>query len=499
MKRIIEYLLLLAVLAIFLYLGKGKLEAFFYNQGNNYYERSLYKEAAGSYGNALKINSHSWLVHLGLAEVYRGNQDYDKAADEYNKTLNINPLCVKAYLSLAEMYSQKGSHTEALNVISRAREIIPNDPKISQSSQECCYAFVVSTLNKSTELLLMNKNQEAILLLKDTLKTCPDFSVAQYTLGYYYFSVKDYDNAETSLKNSLLIDPKFPYALKLLSQVYFKKGNFEKELSYARDAFTLNNNDASVCNDLGLALMHLERYAEAITYLKKAVSLDPDNTDYIYSLGSVYRDNKMFNQSISEYNKLNVLKKDYPNLHNDLADIYDNLGNHAQSVLEYQKEARDCQLELASNPDNPVLLNDYAYALNGLGESEKAKEIINGVINSSPRYRQAYLTLSRIHEKMQNTSLALKAMEKAKQLSVGEDFIDNEISRLNKYPTIPAIKEQPIIEQKDLLYLKNGRQLKGKIKKEYPDKVVLEVRLGSAQGEVIFYRDSIERIEKVKN
>jgi tetratricopeptide (TPR) repeat protein len=183
-------------------------------------------------------------------------------------------------------------------------------------------------------------------------------------------------------------------------------------------------------------------------------------------------------------------------LHNDLADIYDNLGNRAQSVLEYQKEARDCQQELVGNPDNPVLLNNYAYALNGLGESEKAKEIIDGVINSYPRYRQAYLTLSRIHEKMQNTGLALKAMEKAKQLSVREDFIDNEISRLNK---LPAPKEKPKLEEKDLIYLKNGRQLQGKIKKEYPDKVVLEVRLGPSWGEVIFYRDSIERIEKVKN
>lgn len=496
MKKIIEYLLLLAALVIFLYFAWGKLEAFFYNQGNDYFERSLYKEAIESYGNVLKINPQSWLARLGLAEAYRDSQDYDKAADEYNKALNINPLCVKAYQSLTEMYSQKGSHAEALSVISRARNKIPNNPQIIQSSQECCYTFVVATLNKSTDLFLKEKNVEAISLLRDTLKSCPDFAVAQYTLGYYYVCVKDYDNAEASLKKALLIDPQFHYAHKLLSQVYFKKGNFEKELSSAKEALTLNNNDASICNDLGLALMHLERYAEAITYLKKAVSLDPNNTDYIYSLGSVYRDNKMFNQAISEYSKLSVLKNDYPNLHNDLADIYDNLSNHAQAVLEYQKEARYCQQELRNNPDNPVLLNNYAYALNGLGESEKAKEIIDGVINSYPRYRQAYLTLSRINEKMQNADLALRALEKAKQLSAGEDFIDNEISRLNKQ-SLPKAKTQ--LEQKDTIYLKNGRQLQGKIKKEYPDKVVLEVWLGSSRGEVIFYRDSIERIEKAQN
>jgi len=493
MKKIIEYLLLLLALAAFVYLGRGKLEAFFYNQGNDYFERSLYEEAIKSYGNALKINPQSLLAHLGLAESYRDNKDYDKAADEYNKVLNIDPLYIKAYQSLAEMYSQKSRHAEALSVIRRGRDRLADNPDINQAWQECCYAFVVSTLNKSTELFLMNKNTEAISLLRGALKSCPDFAVAQYTLGYYYFSVKDYANAEASLKKAILIDPQFHYAHKLLSQVYFKKGSFEKELSSAREAFAMNNSDASVCNDLGLALMHLERYAEAITYLKKAVSLDPGNTDYIYSLGSVYRDNKMFSQAISEYNKLMVLKNDYPNLHNDLADIYNILGNRGQAVLEYQKEARFCQQELETDPDNPELLNNYAHALNALGESEEARKIIEGVIKSYPRYRQAYLTLSKIYEKTQNAPLALKALEKAKQLSTGEDFIDNEISRLNK-EFLPKAKIQA--EQKDRIYLKNGRQLQAKIIKEYPDKIVLEMWLGSSRGEVIFYRDAIERIEK---
>ena len=496
MKKIMKFLLLFMVLAVFLYLVRGKLEAFFYNQGNDYFEHSLYSKAIESYGNAIKVNPQLWMAHLGLAEAYRESQNYDLAADEYNKALDINPLCVKAYQFLAEMYSQKGSHIEALSVISQARGRIPNDLKISQAAQECCYDYIVSTLSKSTELFLVNKNAEAISLLKTTLKSCPDFVVAQYTLGYYYFCAKDYNNAETSLKNALSIDPKFHYAYKLLSQIYFEKGNFEKELSSAREAFILNNNDASICNDLGLALMHLERYGEAITYLKKAVSLEPNNTDYIYSLGSVYRDNKMFNQAISEYNKLNVLKNDYSNLHNDLADIYDNLGNRAQAILEYQKEARYCQRDLENNPANPVLLNNYAYALNALGESGKAKEIIESVVSSYPGYRQAYLTLSRIHEKMQNADLALMALGKAKQLSTGEDFINNEISRLNKQ-SLP--KAKAYLEQKDKIYLKNGHQLQAKIIKEYPDKVVLEVWLGSSRGEVIFYRDAIERIEKARN
>ncbi|MFA6130400.1 MAG: tetratricopeptide repeat protein [Candidatus Omnitrophota bacterium] len=489
MKKIIETLLFFVFLVILLYVGRDKLGAFFYNQGNNYSERSLDKEAIKSYEIALKINPQSWQVHLGLAKAYRDIKNYDKAVDEYNESLNINPLCVKAYQDLAEIYSQKGSYIEALSVINRARDRIPDNPQLNQFSQNCCYDFVSSALEKSEELFKMNKSTEAISLLKDALKSCPGFAVVKYMLGYYYFCLEDYDNAEVSLKEALLIDPQFHYAHKLLSQVYFKKGDYSKELSSAREAFALNNDNASICNDLGLALMHQERYAEAITYLKKAVSLEPNNADYIYSLGSLYRDNKMFNQAISEYNKLGTLKNDYPNLHNDLADIYVDLSNRAQAVLEYQKEAQYCQQGIKNNPDNPVLLNNYAYALNGLGESEKAKGIIEGVINSHPHYRQAYLTLSRIGEKMKDAGLTSRALEKAKQFSAGGGFADNGMPRLIKTP----------LEQQDIIYLLNGRQLRGKIKNEYPDKIVLEVWLGSSRGEVTFYRDSIERIEKSRN
>ncbi|MDD5560906.1 MAG: tetratricopeptide repeat protein [Candidatus Omnitrophica bacterium] len=496
MKKTIECLLLFVFLVIFLYLARGKLEAFFYNQGKDYFERSLDKEAIISYKNTLKINPQSLPARLGLARAYWDSKDYDKAAGEYNKVLNIDPFCLEAYKSLAEIYSQEGNYAEALIVINRAQDKIPGNPELSQSRGECCYAFVSSALDKSEKLFLENNNEEAISTLRDTLKWCPDFAVAQYMLGYYYFSIKDYDNAVFSLKQALLIDPQFHYAFKLLSQVYFRKGDFEKELSFAKEALASNSNNPTAYNDIGLALMHQERYAEAITYLQKAVSLEPNNVEYIYSLGSVYRDNKMFNQAISEYNKVSALKNNYPNVHNDLADIYDNLGNRAQATLEYQKEVQLCQQEIRSNPDSPILLNNYAYALNGLGESKKAKGIIDGVINSHPSYRPAYLTLSKIGERMQDRGLALSAMEKARQFSTGDGFIDNEISRLNEQP-LPDTAVQ--LGQQDTICLKNGRSLRGRIKKEYPDRVVLEVQLGSSRGEVILYRDSIERIGKSQN
>lgn len=281
---------------------------------------------------------------------------------------------------------------------------------------------------------LAQKNKEAISLLENALLLCPGSALAYYTLGYYYLASQDYNNAEMNLNKSIAIDPQFRYAYKLLSDIYLKRRDIEKAVLYAQKAVSLDGSDASSCNDLGLLLMRLERYAEALPYLQKAVSLAPENVDYLYSLASIYRDNKMLSQAIEGYSKVNLLKSDYPNLHNDLADIYVVLGSPAQALVEYRQEAKYCREKLKNSPADPILLNNYAYALNGAGESSRAQEIAEGLVSAYPRYRQTYLTMSKIYEKMDKHDLALNSLEKARQLSSGESFIDDEIARLNKRP-----------------------------------------------------------------
>ncbi|MFA4853738.1 MAG: tetratricopeptide repeat protein [Candidatus Omnitrophota bacterium] len=436
MKKAIEYSLFLVLLAIFAYSAWGKLGAFFCNQGNYYFEHRDYKKAEAAYRNSLRINPKAWMAHLGLADLYLESKDYQTSAREYKKALGINPLCARAYDSLARIYHEEGNYAEALRILLQGQKENPSDERIKESFKNCCDTYFAGALGTSAGLHLAQKNKEAISILENVLLFCPGNVLAYYTLGYYYLSGQDYNNAEINLNKSITIDPQFRHAYRLLSDIYFRKRDIEKAVFYAQKTISLDSDDASSYNELGLLLMRLERYREALPYLQKAVSLAPDNVDYIYSLGSVYRDDKMFNQAILEYNKVRVLKNDYPNLHNDLADIYVNLGRGEQALAEYRQEAKYCREKLKNSPADPALLNNYAYALNGAGESSRAREIAEGLVSTYPRYRQARLTISKIYEKMDKHDLALNSLEKAKQLSSGKSFIDNEISRLNKGPKL---------------------------------------------------------------
>lgn len=495
MKKIIEYSLFFILLAVFLFVAWSKVSKLFCSQGDQYLERSLYKEAISSYSNSIRVNPRLWPAHLGLAEAYRESGDYDGAVREYKATIDINPFDVKAYDNLVYLYSQNGNFQEALEVLKGAENKLPQDKTLKDARERCCFLYFADALSKSTDLFLGRNNKEAISTLKTVFAACPGNALAYYTLGYYYFAEQDYSNAEINLNKALELDPDFYYAYKVLADIYFEKGDAEKALFYAKKAVFLAGGDASNYNNLGLLLMRLERYPEALVYLKKAVSLDPDNLNYIYSLGSVYRDNRMFEQALAQYNKIRVLGDDFPNLHNDLADIYVNLGRPEEAIAEYRREINYCREKLKNSPRDPVALNSYAYALNGINEPDKAKEVAEGLVTLYPRYREAYLTLSLIYEKMHKPDLALKSLEKAKQLSGGERFISEAISRVRREPPA-AGKTHP--EGNDWVFLKNGRKMRGRIRKETPDKVILEVWLGSTRGEVIFYRDSIERIEKAR-
>jgi tetratricopeptide (TPR) repeat protein len=173
-------------------------------------------------------------------------------------------------------------------------------------------------------------------------------------------------------------------------------------------------------------------------------------------------------------------------VHNDLADIYYNQQKKEEALEEYRKEIRYSQERLTLNPQDAVTLNDLAYALNGIGEYDKAKENINQALSLRPNYRQAYLTLAKIQEGQGNLKAAQETLNKAKELSSQAEFIERDISRIKK-----EAGAMP-----DVIYLKNGRKIQGRIKEEDSQKVVIEMRLGDALGNLTFYRGAVERIAR---
>jgi tetratricopeptide (TPR) repeat protein len=217
--------------------------------------------------------------------------------------------------------------------------------------------------------------------------------------------------------------------------------------------------------------------------------IDPVNFNIRYSLASVFRDSKRYDEAVNEYNRLLADMGEFPNVHNDLGDIYAVRNEHERAAAEYGKEVEYAQTRLSSYPRDIISLTNLARAYNGLGKTDQAKEMVNRAIAFNPEFREAHLTLGRIYEKEGKFNESLAAFDKAKKLSV-------EIARVKGEMPDKKTAAMPDIRPPDVLFLKNGRQIQGRIVMDSEEKIILEVNMGGPRAEVTFYRGEISHIVK---
>lgn len=92
---------------------------------------------------------------------------------------------------------------------------------------------------------------------------------------------------------------------------------------------------------------------------------------------------------------------------------------------------------------------------------------------------------------------ALDELNTAKHLSVETNFIDRDISRIkNLQKKNATVSETPPDEPFDLILLKNGRQIEGRVISETDDAIILQVSIGNPAGQITLYKGTIQRIIK---
>ncbi len=489
MRRLVEILLIVILLLVLINVGRFKFGVWLYNKGCQYYDNAKYEEAIIHFKRSLKIHPKADFICYSLANTYLEKRMEEEAIKEFKETLRLNPSYLGAYQRLKHIYCSRQEYESCLNLLNQAQKILPNNFEIKKLIDEVLLEYAADYLDKAIDLFLVGNKSKAYELLNKALGIKPDFTFVRYTLAYLYFTEYNYPEAEVELNRVIQIDSKFWSAYKLLGDIYFRKGLYQEAIDKYRLAISLNHNDAILCNDLGLALVQLELYDEAIVYLEKALKLEPKNLNIRYNLASTYRDKGRFDEAISEYKKIIDCQQDYPNIHNDLGDIYQNLGRKEEAFREYSKEIEYCKAKLSDKVEDVIILNNLAYALCGIGEYTRAKDTVKRAITLKPKYRQAYLTLAKICEKQGKADGAIIALNKAKQLSTQTHFIDRDIARLKK-----ELLSDHTFFTDTIIYLKNGRKIQGRLKKEDEEKITLEVKLGNVIGSLTFLRDTIEQI-----
>jgi tetratricopeptide (TPR) repeat protein len=493
MKLFIESCVLGIALLVFIFVGWTKLPIFFYNQGNEYFDKQQYDQARISFQRSIAINPSLAVVQYSLGNTYKCLGDDTAAIPYLKKAVELDPRFIMPYRSLAGIYSGRAMYDDALAVLKNARTAVGAASDIEALTESVTLEYVAFELNEATDAYLSGDHGQAYDIARKAIQIKNDYPYAYYTLGFFLYADNNYEDSRQALERAISLDPQMWLAHKIIGDIAFEHAEYQAAMTHYQAAVSVWHESAELYNNLALSYMNLERYDEAIIPLQNAVRIEPGNTSMRYSLASVYRDSGRAPDALREYEIVVREQPDFPNIHNDIGAIYENLGNVENARREYDQEIENAQLRLRVTAQDPVTLASLAFAYCGRGLFDKAHARVQQALRAAPDYREAYLTLAQIYNKTNRPAEALVALEKAKKLGRHAGFITARI--MTKERDLAALRNEPSrFIPTHLVVLKNGGQLRGTIKEERPDRILFETQVGNSRGVITLYRNTVERI-----
>lgn len=132
----------------------------------------------------LKQRSNDPLIRLRLAESYEKQQAFAKAAAEYESALEINPKLLSPLIKLAQLNAGPLHDNEkALEFAKKARELAPNDPKVTGILGHAAYALGHAAYHAGNFTWAYSLLQESARYLTDDATVLYDCGLAAYSLG----------------------------------------------------------------------------------------------------------------------------------------------------------------------------------------------------------------------------------------------------------------------------------------------------------------------------
>ena len=164
--------------------------------GGFYAQTKRYDEALEKLEQAKNVNEKNLGVHMLIGMIHEMRKDVPQAQAAYEKVLEINPRFGPAANNLAYLYSEYGGDKEkALQLAQTAKEVLPEDPRISDTLGWILYKRGIY--------------ERAVSLLRESAEKLGDNAEVQYHLGMAYLKTGNPQAAKDSLANALKLSESF--------------------------------------------------------------------------------------------------------------------------------------------------------------------------------------------------------------------------------------------------------------------------------------------------
>lgn len=357
-----------------------------------------------------------------LVDLYMANDLQDDAYKALNELIAIDEQNGFAQLSLATYYHAKNDFEKAYEILKKAfaNHNINIDQKVS---------ILAPYFNVMNDTL---KAQQAIELAKIATSTHPQEAKAHAIYGDLLYQTQKLEDARDSYIKTIALDKKVFAVWQNLMFIEAELNDYNGLLKTSNDAIVLYPTNQLVHYLNAVAKSQTKDYEGAIVSYQMALNLLVNNKDLeaqIYAgLGDAYHSIKNHNKSDASYDQALKLRPDDPFVLNNYAYYLSLRNEKLDKALEMSKKSNELQ------KNNPSFLDTYAWIFYKQGKYEDALIWINEAINKSASPSATLLDhLGDILFKLGKKEEAVIEWQKAKRLGDNSELLERKIKEKKLY------------------------------------------------------------------
>ncbi|NXG64925.1 TMTC1 protein, partial [Hemiprocne comata] len=382
-----------------------------YNYANFLKDQGRNAEAIYHYKTALKLYPRhaSALNNLGTL-----TKDVVEAKDYYRRALQLNPQHNRALFNLGNLLKSQGKKEEAVILL---RDSIKYGPEFADA-----YSSLASLLAEQERL------KEAEEVYKAGIENCPESSDLHNNYGVFLVDSGAPEQAVSHYRQAILLSPTHHVAMVNLGRLHRSLGqNREAEVWYKR-ALKVSRK-AEILSPLGALYYNTGRYEEALQVYREAASLQPSNREIRLALAQVLA--MMGRTKEAEKMTNHILNEDAECLecYRLLSAIYSKQEHYAKALEAIEKA-------LLLKPKDPKVISELFFTKgNQLREQnllDKAFESYRRAVELNPDQAQAWMNMGGIEHIKGSYVTARGYYEKALQLVPNSKLLKENLAKLDR-------------------------------------------------------------------
>jgi tetratricopeptide (TPR) repeat protein len=132
------------------------------------------------------------------------------------------------------------------------------------------------------------KVDDAIKLLLEACKLCPDQFMFPYELGYAYYVKEDFKKSIKYLQDALKLKNPSDLGYQLLGNCYDRQGNSDKAIETYKDGLKIFPNSGKLYLEQGNVFWGKKDYNKALPYYERGIQIDPQFPSNYYRATILY-------------------------------------------------------------------------------------------------------------------------------------------------------------------------------------------------------------------